>query len=47
MYLQNDTKKILEKFIGKSIYELSQMDLIDEVSFIKLKPVKDLFFLKM
>lgn len=35
MYLQKDTKKILEKFIGKSILELSQMDLIDEVSFIK------------
>lgn len=37
MYLQKDTKKILEKFIGKSILELSQMDLIDEVSFIKLR----------
>lgn len=37
MYLQKDTKKILEKFIGKSIFELSQMDLIDEISFIKLR----------
>lgn len=34
MYLQNDTKKILEKFIGKSILELSEMDLVEETSFI-------------
>lgn len=46
MYLQNDTKKILEKFIGKSIFELSQMDLIDEVSFIKLKTGKRPVFSK-
>lgn len=35
MYLKKDTKKILEKFIGKSILELSQMDLKDEISFVK------------
>ena len=37
MYLQNDTKKILEKFIGKSILELSEMDLVEETSFINSK----------
>lgn len=37
MYLQKDTKKILEKFIGKSILELSEMDLEEEISFIKSK----------
>lgn len=35
MYLKKETKKILEKFIGKSILELSQMDLKDEISFVK------------
>lgn len=37
MYLQKETQKILEKFIGKSILELSEMDLVEEVSFIKSK----------
>ncbi len=37
MYLQKDTKKVLEKFIGKSILELSEMDLTEEISFIKSK----------
>ena len=35
MYLKKETKKILEKFIGKSVLELSQMDLKDEISFVK------------
>lgn len=35
MYLKKETKKVLEKFIGKSVLELSQMDLKDEISFVK------------
>lgn len=37
MYLHNDTKQILENFIGKSILELSKMDMAEELSFITSK----------
>lgn len=35
MYLEKDTKKALEKFIGKSVLELSEMDMVEELSFIE------------
>ncbi len=34
MYLNNETKKILENSIGKSIHELSQMDADEEQDFV-------------
>ncbi len=46
MYLKNDTKRILEKFIGKSILELSQMDLKDEISFVESRTGGSLGFSK-
>lgn len=46
MYLQKDTQKVLEKFIGKSILELSEMDFAEEVSFIKTKIGKQPVFSK-
>ncbi len=46
MYLKKETKRVLEKFIGKSILELSQMDLGDEVSFVKSRTGKIPIFSK-
>lgn len=46
MYLHKETKKILEKFIGKSILELSEMDLVEEISFIKSKTGENPVFSK-
>lgn len=34
MYLNNTTQKLLEKAIGKSIYELSQMDVDEERAYV-------------
>lgn len=46
MYLKKETKQILEKFIGKSVLELSQMDLKDEISFVKSRTGGTLDFSK-
>lgn len=34
MYLHKDTRQVLEKYIGKSILELSKMDMAEEISFV-------------
>lgn len=46
MYLNEETKKILEKFIGKSIFELSEMDMAEEISFIASKNGRSPIFSK-
>lgn len=37
MYLNNETKRILENSIGKSIFELAQMDADEEKAFVASK----------
>lgn len=46
MYLNDETKLILEKFIGKSILELSKMDENEEKEFVKSKIGKSPIFSK-
>lgn len=46
MYLHKDTKQVLEKFIGKSILELSEMDMTEEISFIVSKTGKSPIYSK-
>lgn len=37
MYLNNETKKILERAIGKSIVDISKMNIEDEIKFVESK----------
>lgn len=46
MYLNNETKQILEKSIGKSILELSEMDADEELDFVTSKIGKSPTFSK-
>ena len=46
MYLNNTTKKLLEKSIGKSIHELSQMDADEERAYVISRIGKDTIFSK-
>ena len=46
LYLNNTTQKLLEKSIGKSIYELAQMDAEEERAYIISKTGKPPVFSK-
>ena len=46
MYLNDETKRILENSIGKSISELSKMDMDEERAFIASKIGKNPIFSK-
>lgn len=46
MYLTNETKRILENLIGKSVVELSKMDADEERAFIMSKLGKAPIFSK-
>ena len=44
MYLTNETKILLEKKLGKSLTEIKQMDLDEEITFVEKKTGKKLHF---
>ena len=44
MYLNSETKALLEKRFGKSLSEIKQMDLDEEISFVEKKTGKKLVF---
>lgn len=46
MYLSDETKKALEKILGKSIEDVSSLDFDEEISYVKQKTGKDVTFSK-
>lgn len=44
MYLTNETKTLLEKRLGKSLSEIRQMDLEEEIAFVEKRTGKRLRF---
>lgn len=46
MYLNNKTKAGLERIIGKSLKEISEMSLDEEINYVEQKTRKSLIFSK-